>query len=1239
MNSETGISRLKSIRTVRSGRLQDAILKIFASLFATLLLLAPTVSPATQLSLANSPLFLSASVPPNIFFLIDDSGSMDWNMISIEGGDGIITLTAGGTSRDYTYLFATPDNNYAWNSGNGRILPTEEAVQATTNMPADAHGVWRGRYAGYNGMYYNPEVTYKPWAGVDCNGTAFTDASPTSARLNPFLSPSYSGSCNTANANVDLTQNMTWTSNAVPTTSGGTTDITLGSGSVPTFYPAMYYTWTDSNSNGVIDATDTHTKVEIKSANAPFVHTSGKRTDCANPLSCTYAEEIGNFANWFSYYRRRVLTTENAAGKTIAPSTARMGYATLWNNSGASNIPVALMNQSTTSGNKLTLLNGVYKTRASNGTPLRTGFDEVGKYFQCASGNIFGYSASSPGSANCPVLSTANGGNCQQNFAIVMTDGYYNDSFSAVGNQDNSGTFAGGAYADSFSNTLADVAMKYYKTDLHSSLANNVPVTAGVDNNPAQHLVTFTVALGVSGTLSAGPTDPTVAFPWPNPTLGDPQKIDDMRHAAYNGRGKFLSAKNPDELIQSLQDSISTITDRTGSAATVAVNSRSLSTNTQLYQARFTSGEWSGDLRAIPIDNTGTISGTPAWSAKDQLIAQDWNTGRAILTRNSTQGVPFRWVTSGGNALSASLQTNLNTNPATSVVDNQGQARLNYLRGSTFDEGTNNNYRTRGFKLGDLVNSSPIYVGAPMFLPDLESTPHSGFRGSYLSRRQMIYTGGNDGMLHGFDVLTGNEKIAYVPTMVFSNLNKLTDPNYAHRYYVDGSPTVGDAFGTFSNGCSTTACWRTVLVGSLGAGGKGVFALDVTDPDGATVSGLAFNETNASNIALWEFTDATTPNDMGYTYGQATIARMQNGQWAAIFGNGYNSVNERPVLYIVNVVDGSLIKKIILDTTTGGSNGLSSPSIIDVNGDYIADYIYVGDLKGNMWKIDVTSNNTSSWDSAFKTGSTPKPLFVAVDGSNIAQPITERPQVGAHPNGLVGYMVYFGTGRYVADGDKTPSSSPIQTFYGIWDKNANGNSTPVARADLLSQTIGTATVNSQTVRSVTNTVMAAANWYTGNSSATCNPPTSGYTCLGWRTDLLTATSGSIGEMSVSDPILAGGVLPRIIFTTLIPDNSACAYGGSSWLMELNPQNGGRLSQSIFDFNGDNAITSADLINGTDAVAGINAGIGIMPQPVIVHDDSNNRDILISTGSTGAVTGITNLLPKAQSGRQSWRQLK
>ncbi len=1194
--------------------------RICLSLGVGLLLSLAQPSLAGQLSLSTSPLFLGTSVEPNVFFLSDDSGSMDWDIMTL-GNQGRMSLVGATQTKTFSYVLPAADNNYGFESSNGRILPSEESVQATANMPADAYGVWRGRFSGFNVMYYNPEIAYTPWSGVDGAGNPFGNIGPLAAPLDPF---------NTSSPIINLTALWTWEADDVPRTTSGNEDII-----VTNYYPARYYTWTDSDSDGVVDADDAHTRIEIKPGNAPFVHASGDRGDCANPLSCTYVEEIQNFANWFSYNRRREAGAKNAIGNVIGnASNARMGYATLHNNSGVNNIQIASMNTDPVSGNKRTLVDGLYNTQSSNGTPLRQNLRDVGRYYECVSGNLFGVSGS-----GCPILDAASGGTCQQNFTVLMTDGFYNGSSPSLGNKDGDANtaFDGPPFADGVSDTLADVAMHYYERDLSATLANQVPVTGGVDNASHQHMVTYTVAFGVTGELDpfgdktpadATDTDPNdPGFNWTNPFSGssaqqNARRIDDLWHAAYDGRGVFLGAQNPTDLSRRLSEAISNITDRTGAASTVALNSASLSTDTRIFQARFSSGEWSGQLRAIPIDPDGNL-GSLLWDAGELLKTQaafgGWSTNRPIITSDGTTGVPFRWAN-----LSGAQQAALNKNAA-GTFDGFGSQRVDYLRGDTSNENVlpyNFRFRLDDFKLGDIVHSAPVFVGAPPFLysDTIESVPYSTFRAGQNTRIPMVYVGANDGMLHGFDAETGEERIAFVPSKVYPTLSALTDPAYLHQYYVDGSPTAGDAF---YNGA-----WHTVIVGTLRSGGQGTFALDITDPS-------TFSEADAVNTVMWQFSDADD-TDMGYTFGEATIAKMQNGQWVAIVGNGYNNTENdgnqsflgEAVLYIIDIETGTLIKKIStqhgmaqsFDGTT--PNGLTSPAAVDVDGDFIADLIYAGDLQGNMWKFDVQDSNPNNWDVASAAGPTPKPLFIAKDASNVPQPITVRPQVSQHPDGEGGFMVFFGTGQYMETGDN--SSTPpqqVHSFYGIWDQKgiASGNHTTVANTELRVQTIGTTTFSGQIVRTISD-----------NPIDIWGPGTGEF--MGWRVDLpLTA------EKVVSNPLLR---TERVIFSTLVPSDQPCDVGGTSWLMELNFQNGGPPDFSVFDLNDDGIFNDNDKATG-QVVVGIDPGLGIMPQPVILDDPAHNRELKIVTGTSGDVKGVANnpgpLDPA--SGRRSWRQLQ
>ena len=293
-------------------------------------------------------------------------------------------------------------------------------------------------------------------------------------------------------------------------------------------------------------------------------------TDLVSSLT---AAQKTNYANWYSYYRKREYIAKRALSQIIKDSSARIGLGSLHNHNSI-RTPVKDIDDITTpvdttaKTNKNNLLGNLFNIRSSNGTPLRLGLENVGEYF---SGNLSGTWGASP------ILSSAQGGQCQKNFAIVMSDGFWNGNSPSVGNTDTDGDgpWDGDFYEDNWQNTLADVAMKYYETDL-SGLEDKV-VPAGVDENKAQHLVTYTVAFGVNGTLTANPPNRTDAFDWPKPSANSATTIDDMRHAAWNGRGKFLSAGDPQALISSLNRAIKDIDSLAGTSAAAALNSTSTS--------------------------------------------------------------------------------------------------------------------------------------------------------------------------------------------------------------------------------------------------------------------------------------------------------------------------------------------------------------------------------------------------------------------------------------------------------------------------------------------------------------------------------------------------------------------------------------------------------------------------------------------------------------------------------------
>lgn len=706
----------------------------------------------------------------------------------------------------------------------------------------------------------------------------------------------------------------------------------------------------------------------------------------------------------------------------------------------------------------------------------------------------------------------------------------------------------------------------------------------------------------------------------------------------------YFLVTNALTLSTQLRSAFEDILRRTTASSSASVNSGSISSETRIYQARFNTGEWTGELISYELDPaTGDVvtdaNGDPDWEASEHIPLPDL---RQIITVN-TDGTPvkFRW-----NDLDAVRQNLLDTDAARS------QAVLNYLRGDATNEGQDaTSFRERPQKLGDIVSSSPLFVGRPPFRyrDSLEPTsPYSTFAAAQAARPGMVYAGANDGMLHGFDAETGAEVFGFIPSAVFPNLKDLASQNYSHKFYVDGPPSMGDVF--YSD------AWHTVLVGGLNKGGQEIYALDITRPTGA--NSLASAESNPGNVVLWEFTDADDA-DLGLTYSQPAIVKLKNGKWAAVFGNGYNnmaadgaaSATGNAILYIVDIETGALIRK--LDTGTGiaqapagvtWDNGLATPALVDLNGDRVVEYAYAGDLYGNMWKFDLTSANAADWDLAFYSGSQPLPLHQARDATGNAQPITVRPEVGRGPGGA-GMIVLFGTGKYLEPSDKLLSPQRPQSFYGIVDRNTDADadrvgirSVNLARQEIIAEQTadldGAGPLPAISVRASTNNTLGA------NS--------------GWYIDLVSPVLPYQGEKQVSNPIVRNG---NVIFTTLIPDADPCAFGGGSWIMELKLLDGSRLDASPFDLNNDGQFTDADQVtvtlgDGTTIVvpvSGLGSEEGILQSPGVIESESGPTgaggggascvQYKYLPGSSGDIQRITENCGPGGTGRQSWRQIR
>jgi type IV pilus assembly protein PilY1 len=1181
---------------------------------------------AATLNLPDVPLFVLNTVDPNLLLTLDDSGSMAWAFIP----DGI------GSS------FSGTGVNL---SGNNRACSKQ-----------------------INGLYYEPTASYTP--PVDANGNSFANASFTAAWNGGYTLAGPAG----PTVNLATGYRPSWGSLSNYTTCG----TAMGAG--PNYGGAFYYNYNTACGNPNSDAC--YTLVQHGNAAA-----GGNWS----------AAQQQNFANWYSYYRTRNLLLKTAGGQALAQMkpTVRLAYQHLNTcNAAFGSAPTASCPGTyvkpfagTDRSNFYTWL---YNTPTNNGTPLVQAAERARVYLTTSNAN-------SPW-AETPGTSVGTEYSCRQNFHLMLTDGYWNGGTVGANVDGTAGALPDGMaypgsipanrqiYQDNNVGYLADVVFRAWREDARPTLTDDVPRylnTISLNNpndillpanaahywNPAndpanwQHMSTYTVGLGLTGTLDpSNYFNPTVPDPASPPSAGDyddllngtknwnaGDEIDDLWHAAVNGRGEYFSAKNSATLVSTFAKVLNQIASRSGSAAALSANGSTSSGNTSIFQVTFNTSNWTGRLISRLLDSNGTPTTTNWEAGSSGLNTQNYAAGRNIFTYNPTsgQGVPFQW----GN-LSATQQDALNRTP-TNALDTHGSERLDYLRGASVNEGGNLNFRVRTCfditgvplnacpanvgKLGDIINSAPTYVGKPAFgYPDtLEVQAYSAFKTSRANRTKMVYVGANDGMLHGFRESDGRELMAYVPNQVYrndvtNNLSLLTWSSYAHRYYVDGTPTMGDVF--------INGNWRTVLVGGLRKGGRGVYALDITDP-----SSFTENTANAQSLVKWEFTDP----DLGYSFSQPTIVKVADssgtgnprGKWAAIFGNGYNNTGTgHAVLFVVDIETGTLLRKIDTSVSGGGGNlttpnGLATPTVVDVDDDNIADYVYAGDLLGKMWRFDLRSSTNTDWALTANV----KSIFTAVDSNNAVQPITTRPSVGFHPQGFGGLMVYFGSGKYLESSDNsTTGTQQVETFYGIFDRGAPSdksvasNSEAIGRTDLLQQTISTnVTVGGYNTRSITNNPIS----YRLSRTAIAG------TYLGWYVNLPTT-----GERQVTDSVLRAD---RIIFTTVIPSDNPCTPGGAGWLMELNVVNGGQFTDT-FDLNGDGVINAADRITaggksvGAAGVQSTSTTAGAPSMPYIVNNlpgslTGKGSETKLSSTQGGNILSIGETTVPA--GRESWRQVK
>ncbi|HUM94998.1 MAG TPA: PilC/PilY family type IV pilus protein [Candidatus Competibacter sp.] len=1203
-----------------------------------------------------------------------------WTGLGANAGD---TAYGGATnSVRFSYYYGNSDNMYGGSEpsgtntgcesgdGNGRTI-YKCNPNFTLFRPKHTNVLWDWRIfsSDFNVLYYNPNSTYEPWEAGLTNNANYTNAcsNPVSGNttcINPrdlsatdFLYVVWNDDkgFNTDNtvpnrgSNIDMTNTSNgyidlWDGYTLYTVKAGATNQIDIQTFETTFCANTTATTTPPRTNDArcYDGTTYRSGRLLVNQVGTTTSLTGSGVQAALG-GRTIAEVKQNIANWYQYSRRRSFVAKGALGKVITTfPNFRYGISVLNQWSGA--WPDRLFYQMPTAAqppydtHNTDLLRKLYGFRwTSSGTPLQAALDRAGKYFQ-----------NTLSGKPTPILPAESGGQCQQNFSLLTTDGFWNGTIpSDLGDEDGDGR----------SGTVADVAYKYYRNDL-SSLDNKVLKTKQdlFDTKYMwQHMVTFTIGFGVDGLLKYPPNNgsgwPDEVLPidenllkygdppnntekntnWGDPTVSGttPAKIDDMWHAAYNGRGDFISARSPDELVEGLRQALSSIQARVGSAAALSLNPGFITntTNTRAYLARFNSGDWTGQLLGITMNGDGTFNlTTPLWNTGDpaSAFASMSPTTRKIFTRKPDgTGIEFKW-----DQLDATQQAMLNKNPTTNAADTKGPQRLEFLRGKGVAAGDavwlkTNAFRERASMLGAIVHSDPFFVD-----------------GSDDGTASVVYIGANDGMLHAIDAATGAELFAYIPTAVFKRLNAIPDRNFSYQPTVDGSAVVRKIGN------------KKILVGTLRGGGQSIFALDVTNPGSFS-----------ANDILWEYSD----NDLGYTFSKPTIAQMGNGQWAVFIGNGYNNTEDddlavagaqgasatgNAALYILPLkADLKLDTVIKLDTgkglatsTDSKPNGLATPAVIfnPVEPKTVL-AVYAGDLQGNLWKFDLSGSasaiayNSSNCAAANNC----KPLFNAKNADNVVQAITVRPEVDVHP--YRGYLVYFGTGKYFEATDNSNLNQPTQSLYAVWDRawgevsgdpslSVAGSLLPQTRAHLLQQTIIAKVPFPAPDNHLFSYVTSAEqiNWHpemTSNPSGT--PPA---THLGWYLDLKFGND-NLGEKQVT----SGRLLDKkIVFNSTIPSSSLCDAGGSSNQFILDAVGGSRFSASAFRHRPLVSIT----VDGQTISVPVSSipSLDILSEPIPLVNLETEGTFLTQMGSSGNPSS-TELDPALQVvGRQSWRQL-
>ncbi|SFU63316.1 PilC/PilY family type IV pilus protein [Pseudoduganella namucuonensis] len=1018
-------------------------------------------------------------------------------------------------------------------------------------------------------------------------------------------------------------------------TNGGSVAFTTVSGtSITDTIPAT----TAALSSGS-EAPSTFVRVNIVSGTT--YPKAADRVDCvATAGVCTYTEEMTNFANWYTYYKSRLQMMKTSVGIAFAAINAnyRVGYVKLSAAGAAGAIDMKPADFTGTS--RTNWYSTLYNTTTSGSTPIRTAMDNVGRMY--ANLTPYNYAAGQevvqyPCQPNFLILTTDGYWNGSSTNNVVNNDN--------VESSDRFCTQSRGC-VDPRAQTqpsISDVALHWYNggsstgtVSLRPSLEpdmtkpGSVPAAAG--ENTHLHMNTYTLGLGMDGVMtyeanydtapkvggdfynlitgvtSGCPWNGGGAYVWPDPQTTSTastvqERVDDLWHAAINGHGKYFSANEPKEVVEGLASALANMQVSVGAAAAAATSTPNISQqDNDIFSDTFTTVKWYGELSDKKIDPaTGIVGTTAVWVSSDTVGLKVADDSRTIYMQDTaTTGAKKEFKYAAMNATEkawfANKCTSLSQCTLLSSSDrdivNNGTHMVNWLRGvqtyandeifRAYTMTTNTPSGAAGpipIVLGDIASSKPAYMRDPR--KSYTTTGYDQFKTDNATRAGTVFTAANDGMLHAFDAATGEELWAYVPRITMKKLYNLSSTTYGtnHIFTTDGSPELGDV--------QIGGVWKTVLVAGLNGGGRGFYALDVTDP--------------ANPVVLWELcADSTVcalnDPDIGLTFGNAQYG-MWRGQWVVFLTSGYNNVpgtdgvatgNGQGTLYIVNVATGAILKKVSTlagDTTT--PSGLAKITAIsaDPATDPVVTYIYGGDNQGQLWRFDLTDTATTNVG-LLKLGDT-----------GALQPITTRPDVtlcqAADASGTLyaQRVVLFGTGRLLDVPDT--ANTDVQSLYLVKDVNA---AVSVRGAGMVRQTLSlqgsSSNVNTYTITTNDVDLNTQSGWY-----------------FDWTLNA--------GERMNLDPKIVSGVAN--VVTNMPTSSSACSVGGSSNVYGLDVCTGTPPTGTV----------AGTTLSNTSAAVGF----------IIIRLPKGELKMIVTTAKGETLTKPLTELNSANAHKVGWRRVK